>query len=69
MPTAGPTMLDVQRIQRDPRLGYAVVGRRRRWRPTGPTAAGRGVADASAGDVEVAGEAADLEQPLDRGAR
>lgn len=44
-------LLDVQRIQRDPRLGYALAV---------PTASG---------DVEVSGQPADLEQPLDRRAR
>jgi hypothetical protein len=50
------SLLDVQRVRRDRRLAYAV--------------AVNGVAgDGSTGDVEVTGEAADLEQALDGGAR
>jgi len=56
-------LLDVQRIQRDPTVGYAlsVPGHL----ATDEEPAG----DPSADDVEVAGQPADLEQPLHRSAR
>ena len=59
-------MLDVQRVQREPTFGYAVVVDDHVATDAEPT----GVAETPvSGDVEVPGEAADLEQSLDRRAR
>lgn len=55
-------LLDVQRIQRDATLGYAVDA-------DGAVATNEQPVPGSAGDVEVAGEATDLEEPLHGRAR
>jgi membrane protein len=69
------TMLDVQRIQRDITIGYALAVDGEiatDEEPTGSPADDAEMsadAEESAGDVEVPGETADLEQPLYGGAR
>jgi len=64
------TLLDVQRIQRDKGLGYAVAVHGRVATDDDPLGSETdAVVVGSAGDVEVAGEAADLEQSLDRRTR
>lgn len=60
------TLLDVQRVQRDPRVGYAVSVGDAVGSNEDPLAEG---AEARSDDVEVAGQPADLEEPLDRRAR
>ena len=55
-------LLDVQRIQRDATLGYALA-------VDGEVATNEDPVPELAGDVEVAGEAADLEEPLHGRAR
>lgn len=57
-------LLDVQRVHRDPRLGYALAVDGAVATEREPLGEGTG-----SGDVEVPGEPADLEQPLDGRAR
>lgn len=64
------TLLDVRRIQRDKSLGYALSVDGVVATDADPLAhVGDAATGTSADDVEVPGEPADLEQPLDRGAR
>jgi YihY family inner membrane protein len=66
-------LLDVQRVQRDPRLGYALAVDGTVATESDPRGEESSTADGvdrpGSGDVEVPGEPADLEQTLDRGTR